>query len=462
MEFSYIRDLTHNYMVVRPQGEGEDYALRMALTQKIDGLLPVEARMINDELFLYYQTDSLLSLENKSLVQRPGRQALKELFLALLRMEHLLQDYLIGVDCLYLSPETVFTNPADDSWHFICMPFPHRQGTLDAFCEALLSVLDPEDSDAIADAYRICERVQEGNVRLRDLVCLLTEGEEEEETDLYTQGSSCRTTGKDMSVHLQKGGAVNMRYEDGRRNEDWAYEGLPDAGDAASDPAPGTRDDTKKRKQTVRPGIFTLLFTAVLIADLYIRKNYILTDAGNILSLVVGAVCLAGAVGSFVYGCRMKRPRDDFSDAGWSEAGSYELWEDLYEGDDAGPAYEDAVYADDDAEEPEETVLLSYSKNRRAHKLYGRNSVNNCNIALDRLPLTLGKLAGRVDLQLRDRSVSRVHAHINRDDDGGIVVKDMNSTNGTFLNGIRLRPNESVRIRTGDEICFGNMVFEYL
>ena len=463
MEFSYIRDLTHNYMVACPQGEGEDYALRMALTRKIEGLLPVEARMINDELFLYYQTDSLLSLENKSLVQRPGRQALKDLFLSLLRMEHLLRDYLIGVDCLYLSPETVFTNPADDSWHFICMPFPHRQGTLDTFCESLLSVLDPEDRDAIADAYRICERTQEGNVRLRDLVCLLTEGDEEEEADEYTQDTSYRKPGRNASGRLPEGVAVNMRHEGGQRDEGREYDGLPDDDDAASDPPPGARDDGKKRNLSVRPGIFTLLFTAVLFADLYIRKNHILTGAGNILSLVVGAVCLAGAVGALVYGRRMKLPQDDFSDAGWTDAGSYDLWDDLYERDDAEPAYEDAVYADDDdADEPEETVLLSYSKNRRTPKLYGRNSVNNCNIALDRLPLTLGKLAGRVDLQLRDRSVSRVHAHINRDDNGGIVVKDMNSTNGTFLNGIRLRPNESVRIRTGDEICFGNMVFEYL
>ena len=66
MEVSYIRDLTHNYMVTRPEGDGEDFVLRMALTQNIAGLVPVETRMINDELYLYYQTDSLLSLENAS------------------------------------------------------------------------------------------------------------------------------------------------------------------------------------------------------------------------------------------------------------------------------------------------------------------------------------------------------------------------------------------------------------
>ena len=114
------------------------------------------------------------------------------------------------------------------------------------------------------------------------------------------------------------------------------------------------------------------------------------------------------------------------------------------------------------AEEEDGTVLLSSAANRRMPKLYGRNSVNNCNISLDRLPMTLGKLAGRVDMQLHDKSVSRIHAHIKKGEGGELFVKDMNSTNGTWHNGIRLRPNESVPLRTGDEICFGNMVFEYL
>ncbi|MBF1019376.1 MAG: FHA domain-containing protein, partial [Lachnospiraceae bacterium] len=36
-----------------------------------------------------------------------------------------------------------------------------------------------------------------------------------------------------------------------------------------------------------------------------------------------------------------------------------------------------------------------------------------------------------------------------------------NSTNGTWCNGLRLMPNESREIRRGDEICLGNLVFDY-
>ncbi len=43
----------------------------------------------------------------------------------------------------------------------------------------------------------------------------------------------------------------------------------------------------------------------------------------------------------------------------------------------------------------------------------------------------------------------------------GIYVTDMNSMNGTFKNGLRLEPNETVLIEQGDELRFGRMTFCY-
>ena len=55
-----------------------------------------------------------------------------------------------------------------------------------------------------------------------------------------------------------------------------------------------------------------------------------------------------------------------------------------------------------------------------------------------------------------------MHAHLSRDTQGRLVVKDLGSTNGTYHNGKRLSPNESIIISTGDEIRFGVMEFEYV
>lgn len=38
---------------------------------------------------------------------------------------------------------------------------------------------------------------------------------------------------------------------------------------------------------------------------------------------------------------------------------------------------------------------------------------------------------------------------------------DLNSANGTYINGIRLEQNESMVLEKGDEIRFGDMIFQY-
>ena len=63
-------------------------------------------------------------------------------------------------------------------------------------------------------------------------------------------------------------------------------------------------------------------------------------------------------------------------------------------------------------------------------------------IPLQNLPITVGKMAGAVDLVLNDQSVSRLHARISRDGNR-FFITDLNSTNGTFRNGMRLEPNAS-------------------
>ncbi|HXN08190.1 MAG TPA: FHA domain-containing protein [Candidatus Acidoferrales bacterium] len=54
-----------------------------------------------------------------------------------------------------------------------------------------------------------------------------------------------------------------------------------------------------------------------------------------------------------------------------------------------------------------------------------------------------------------NRLVSRRHAFISRRK-GGFVIEDLESVNGTFLNGIqRLQPHAQTLLRDGDQVSFG-------
>ena len=77
-------------------------------------------------------------------------------------------------------------------------------------------------------------------------------------------------------------------------------------------------------------------------------------------------------------------------------------------------------------------------------------------LAIDTGPLTIGRLP-ECDVVLADPNVSRRHAEIRRVE-GGFVVADLNSLNGTRVNGARISERT---LRDGDEISVGSTVLRF-
>lgn len=109
---------------------------------------------------------------------------------------------------------------------------------------------------------------------------------------------------------------------------------------------------------------------------------------------------------------------------------------------------------------PGETSILGPDTGKPL-ALYGTGTFRGEKISLEDLPCVVGKMQEYVDQVLDDSSVSRMHARFSLDRDGKMTVRDLNSTNGTWLNGERLMPNESRVMRQGDHVRLGCMEFVY-
>ncbi|MGE0882201.1 MAG: adenylate/guanylate cyclase domain-containing protein [Blastocatellales bacterium] len=64
------------------------------------------------------------------------------------------------------------------------------------------------------------------------------------------------------------------------------------------------------------------------------------------------------------------------------------------------------------------------------------------------------------DLILDDPRVSRVHATIFKVD-GGVILRDLESGNGTFVNGHRIQPNLDFRLKEGDQVKMGSCTLTF-
>ena len=93
---------------------------------------------------------------------------------------------------------------------------------------------------------------------------------------------------------------------------------------------------------------------------------------------------------------------------------------------------------------------------RRPHRLL--TPEGKLLVTLEKPTLSIGKKKEEVDLVLKDASVSRIHARI-VEEDGHVYLEDLNSTNGTFRNGLRMQPYEKKKLDEGDEIRCGKVVF---
>ena len=62
---------------------------------------------------------------------------------------------------------------------------------------------------------------------------------------------------------------------------------------------------------------------------------------------------------------------------------------------------------------------------------------------------------------INNNTISKDHAIIEFDEDGNAIIKDLNSSNGTYVNGQRLKFNP-IRLKTGDKITFGKYDMEFI
>jgi len=77
--------------------------------------------------------------------------------------------------------------------------------------------------------------------------------------------------------------------------------------------------------------------------------------------------------------------------------------------------------------------------------------------ALMTFPVTVGKLKESVQMCMEDASISRLHARFIQQDEA-VVLQDLDSTNGTWVNGKKLAAGEETVIRRNDEIQFGKII----
>ena len=91
--------------------------------------------------------------------------------------------------------------------------------------------------------------------------------------------------------------------------------------------------------------------------------------------------------------------------------------------------------------------------------LYGLLKTSKESIKLTRKRISIGRNKNS-QIVINNNTISKDHAILEFDEDYNCIIKDLNSSNGTYVNGQRLK-TIPLKLRTGDKIKFGNYDVEY-
>ena len=84
--------------------------------------------------------------------------------------------------------------------------------------------------------------------------------------------------------------------------------------------------------------------------------------------------------------------------------------------------------------------------------------INTEVIRFENVPALIGRALEEVDVCLSDLRVSRIHARIDYKN-GQVVIVDMNSSNGSYRNGEKLKSGEAYSLHAGDIIKLADFEF---
>ncbi len=457
LEVKYFKDYKHNYMILRCGQEQAEksYQSRLLTSGRIEGILRCSLRHVNGESYFYYNISSRATLEGLYRGRQMTAQQIRELLEQLYGIYCELGNCFMEESRLVLLPEYIYYDMSRKKYIGLYYPDYETDKPYEALMDFLLEHLDGRDEKLADCIYTIYERMEESSFSLQDALQLLGEDEDESEQGKVVVFPSLPVDSEEKTV-TPTFSPEPVEEEGSHRFEE----------EKASVP--------KKRKSLLYLvlTVFSVLGiagTACIYGFYELSEQELMTLFGCGGLLVV--CLLVGIVGTVRGGVKEVRRKQEKE-----KAESFPGEESFYSSEQTPICLEEVLsrkmemnpavpmkntapqipfQTQEENENYADTVFFDSARTVE-YKLYALDKKNKKHIELSKFPYTVGKMAGCVDCVLADDSVSRIHARFEKVGDK-IQMTDMNSTNGTYRNGLRMQPQETVEIEPGDEIRFGNV-----
>lgn len=438
MRISYQREFKYNYLIIDPEEIlWQGYESQMLSKNQIDGILRFQLRQKDDGVRFYYEITSRQPvariLESRSIRAEEIRRLVIGIFGVLERMDL----YLLREGSILLEPEYLYMDP-DTFRVWLCLVPGMKRDFPEAFSrflEYLLGSVDHQDKESVVLAYGLYQETRKENYGLEDLKRLLQQEKgsgsqepgnrdvqrsfetenrkiEEDRTGFHEEGENWldiwQNKGKKQEeLHKTEwhSGSKRQAQEKMVKRKPWwkrwKGHGLHQSGKADSSPARAPRE------MMVREESIQSWFPPAEESGQDRGHTILTADSAAFRSLSMS----------------------EYSKEQQAQTG-------------------------------QGTVLLADFSSDTGQRVLRALDSGGENIPLPYYPFIIGKQDNLVDYKLERETVSRLHVRIDQAGEG-YRIKDLNSTNGTFLRGRLLENNEEAELHIGDEVCIARYRYRF-
>ena len=452
MKAEYKRDMNHNYLILYGEKEinTDSYQVRMLVGNIIPSLLKCRIQGVDGKFMMYFDITSKQAVSTLYEEKKLGNEDLRLIFGGFVRVMEEAAEYLINPAQLVLKPQYIFADCEKKELFFCLMPGYDKdiKEQFQLLTEYILPKIDHEDSEAVILGYGVYRRTMENSFHLEHIKEeLYRKQNNKEEIKTETEKDS-------REISVQETGEESLMQSSGMSENFWREE--------------KTEKTDSHKLFGKKVAVFVLILLALAGVTMAISGGYL---PHQDISVLLGIV-LAGMGGIMLAVLIIRKAKNVYKQPQRESREKPQLSEKfvrppvneiLQEGSDDSikTMMEKKSLHREREEDFGETVVLSAGVVSGPASLVSREPGELAPIYLQEELTVIGKLENACDAVIDLPTVSRIHAKIRKREEE-YYLSDMNSRNGTIVNGRLLLPEEEYRLQEEDEVDFAQARYIFL
>lgn len=410
LKTEYKRDMKNNYMLISFEDESDikpdtkQYEFKMLENNYIAGLMKLKLCKEGEKEVFYYDITSKRSVSDIYKDKAIGMEDVKKIIFGIIKTISNMERFLLESKGLLLNIDYIYADPKSLDPVFCYLPCAKEisDNKLSYMFEQLLSRFDQNDREGFEQVYRLYQESCKDSCVLNDLVNIM---------NIYNKNTEKATILKVSDADGTKEGMYEYDKEEIFEN---------------------------KKKDKAKSFSIKSLFKIKKEKNERFKNKSTIPDSER------------------SYKTSQKEEKNGYEDVDEECDKEKDEWMELFNTktcEESRETYEDKPYT--------HTLLLSEDTDKEVRYILRSKDKSTEDIKLPYFPFIIGKQERICDHILKNDKVSRLHLRIDKDREEEFSVRDLNSLNGTKLDGRLLDNEETAKLIIGNEIEIADLKYVF-